>query len=132
MTKINDILNLVTKWTNSYFLKLNPNKTQIIVFGPKSIRDAVSVHGIFIDYIDTCICFSNVVQNLGALFNKEMTFSHQVKVVYFQHLQQSKTFSVYTVIVLSTVKQYCHYFVFCDKLITTAYCFKQLCLFLET
>ena len=77
--KINDILNLVTKWTNSYFLKLNPSKTQIIVFGPKVIRDAVSIHGIFIDYNDTCIRFSNVVQNLGVLFDKEMTFSHQVK-----------------------------------------------------
>ena len=77
--KINEILNLVTKWTNTYFLKLNPSKTQIIVFGPKAIQDSLLIHGTFIDYNDTCIRFSNVVKNLGVLFDNGMTFSDQVK-----------------------------------------------------
>ena len=74
--KINDVLNTMTKWMNSFFLKLNPNKTQIIVFGPNNIRNDIYIKGTFID--NSCIRFNNVVKNLGVLFDSDMSFSSQI------------------------------------------------------
>ena len=79
--KINDVLEKVTKWADSFFLKLNPNKTQIIVFGPKSIKDDIHIKGTFIEVDNSCIRFSNVVKNLGVLFDSDMSFSAQVNSV---------------------------------------------------
>ena len=79
--KINEVLNSVTKWTDSFFLKLNPNKTQIIVFGPKSVKDDINIKGTFIDLDNSCIRFNNTVKNLGVLFDTDMTFSSQVNEV---------------------------------------------------
>ena len=77
--KINDVLITMTKWMNSFYLKLNPNKTKIIVFGPNNIRNAIYIKGTFIDIDNSCIRFNNVVKNLGVLFDSDMTFSNQVK-----------------------------------------------------
>ena len=76
--KINCILNEVTLWMNTYFLKLNAGKTQIIVFGPSSIRNDVTINGIFIDYNNTCIRFRNVVKNLGVFLDSDMSYAHQI------------------------------------------------------
>ena len=69
----------MTTWMNSFYLKLNPNKTQIIVFGPKSIRNDIYIKGTFIDVDNSCIRFNNVVKNLGVLFDSGMTFTNQIK-----------------------------------------------------
>ena len=76
--KINCILNEVTLWMNTYFLKLNAGKTQMIVFGPSSIRNDVTINGIFIDYNNTCIRFRNVVKNLGVFLDSDMSYAHQI------------------------------------------------------
>ena len=79
--KINVVLNALTKWTDLFFLKLNPDKTQIIVFGPKSVKNNIHINGTFIDNDKSCIRFSSIVKNLGVLFDADMTFSAQVKQV---------------------------------------------------
>ena len=79
--KINEVLIAVTQWTDSFFLKLNPNKTKIIVFGPNSVQDKIHIKGTFIDVDQSCIRFSNTVKNLGVLFDSDMSFSSQVKSV---------------------------------------------------
>lgn len=79
--KINEIMNVVTQWMNSFFLKLNPNKTKIIVFGPKKVTDLITIHGTFIKSDNSCIRFSKFVKNLGVLFDSALTFSNQVKSV---------------------------------------------------
>ena len=77
--KINDVLIAITQWMDSFFLKLNPNKTKIIVFGPKSVKDKIIIKGTFIELDNSCIRFSNVVKNLGVLLDSAMTFSDQIK-----------------------------------------------------
>ena len=77
--KINRIINILNDWMGSFFLKLNTEKTQIIVFGPKTIRDSIGVHGMFIDYDNSCLRFRNVVNNLGVLFDSDMSFTSQVR-----------------------------------------------------
>ena len=61
----------------SFFLKLNADKTQIIVFGPNAVTDKVCIHGTFVGE-NRCIRFSNTVSNLGVLLDSNLTFAAQV------------------------------------------------------
>ena len=81
--KINEVLNVVNQWMNLFYLKLNPDKTKVIVFGPKKVSDVITMHGTFIEMDISCIRFSNVVKSLGVSFHSALTFSisNQVKSV---------------------------------------------------
>ena len=79
--RINQVLQVLDGWMNSFFLKLNMDKTQIIVFGPKAMRDKIVINGIFVNNDSNCIRFSNVVCNLGIWFDSSLTFSDQVNKV---------------------------------------------------
>lgn len=73
---IASLLNYVEKWMNTYFLKLNKKKTNIIVFAPSRIENLIGIHGIFID--NKCIRFKKVVKNLGFLLDYKLTFKEQI------------------------------------------------------
>ena len=76
--KIRQILFLVDKWMKCFFLKLNPSKSKIIVFGPKSVKNALYINGVFIDNDRSCLRFSNVVKNLGVQLDSALSFSNQI------------------------------------------------------
>ena len=76
--KIRNIFSLITSWMNCFFLKLNPSKSKIIVFGPKRVKQAVTVNGVFIENDSSCLRFSNVVENLGFKLDSALTFSSQI------------------------------------------------------
>ena len=76
--KIKTVMDLIEKWMNNFFLKINQDKTQIIVFGPESIRRMISIKGVFIENDKTCVRFRNVVKNLGVFLDAGMTFSEQI------------------------------------------------------
>ena len=64
---------------DSYFLKLNPDKTKIIVFTPsKHLQDSISINGTFLGNNKTCVRFSDNANNLGILFDKYLLFKPQV------------------------------------------------------
>ena len=48
---------------NIQFLKINPDKTEIILFHPKSLEGRVAIKGTFVG--EQCIRFSTVVKNVG-------------------------------------------------------------------
>ena len=79
--KIRHVMNQIDGWMNHFFLKLNQSKTQIIVFGPESIRSKVAINGVFIENRTTCIRFQTIVKNLGILFDTNLSFSEQIKAV---------------------------------------------------
>ena len=66
--------NLVTQiheWMNSFFLKMNPDKTEIIMFLPQHLKDVHTINGcIFPD--GTCIRFANFVKSLGVMLDKQL------------------------------------------------------------
>ena len=66
--------NLVTQiheWMNSFFLKMNPDKTEIIMFLPQHLKDVHTINGcIFPD--GTCIRFANFVKTLGFILDKHL------------------------------------------------------------
>jgi hypothetical protein len=56
------------------FLKLNSSKSQVIIFAPKQLVGQL--------YIDGCrIPVSNLVTNLGAKFDSELTFAPQINAI---------------------------------------------------
>ena len=79
--RIRLVLNKVNEWMNCFFLKLNQSKTQVIVFGPASIKKKMLINGVFVENDATCIRFKNVVKNLGIFLDSEMTYADQVKSV---------------------------------------------------
>ena len=57
------LMTLIKDWMNEYFLKINPDKTEIIVFLPENMREEQLIYGAFLE--GECIRFSNTVRSLG-------------------------------------------------------------------
>ena len=73
---------------SEHFLKINADKTEIILFRPPSTKSVPTIQGMFIG--DTCIRFSDTVKLLGVTLDTHLTFdSHVNKVVSesFNHLK---------------------------------------------
>ena len=77
--RIRFVMNEINNWMNCFFLKLNQDKTQVIVFGPASVRNKILINGVFVENNRTCIRFGNIVKNLGIFLDTNMSFSDQIK-----------------------------------------------------
>ena len=79
----NDIANCMTEishWMNIQFLKINPDKTEIILFHPKSLQDQVIIKGTFVG--GQCIRFSRHVKNVGVWLDEQLNLkTHINKIV---------------------------------------------------
>ena len=74
--KLPDLLNLINEWMNLYFLKMNPDKTEIIMFVPPNLKDAHTIQGLVTD--GNCIRFSSVVKNLGVLVDQHFNMDSHI------------------------------------------------------
>ena len=74
------LINHVTNWMNSLFLKINPEKTEIILFVPKSIQNAEVIGGSFLPG-GCCIRFSSTVKNLGLTLDTNLNFDAHVNLI---------------------------------------------------
>ena len=70
------LMSKIKHWMNEYFLKINPDKTEIIVFLPESLRDKQLINGAFLE--GDCIRFSNTVKNLGFNLDQFLNMEHHV------------------------------------------------------
>ena len=61
---------------NLQFLKINPDKTEIILFYPKSVEHKVIVGGTIIG--SDCIRFSKEVKNVGVWLDNQLNFNKHV------------------------------------------------------
>ena len=80
------VLDLISSWMNKYFLKLNPTKSQVIIFHPKNLADPIAFNHILLgggSYIE----ISNVVTNLGVRYDSIMSFSPNITSVIAQGYQ---------------------------------------------
>ena len=75
-------VNNVINWMNLQFLKINPDKTEIILFHPKSLQHKVIVGGTFIG--SDCIRFSKEVKNVGVWLDNQLNFNKHVNKVVSQ------------------------------------------------
>ena len=77
--KLPDLMTQIRDWMNRHFLKINPDKTEIIVFLPSNSADIPTINGTFID--GNCIRFSNVVKNLGFRLDRFLTMEPHVDAI---------------------------------------------------
>jgi hypothetical protein len=66
----------VADWMNENFLKINQDKTEMILFHPKSLQHRVIIGGTFIG--KECIRFSKVVKNVGVMLDNNLTLDKHV------------------------------------------------------
>ena len=56
-------LNCILQWMNEYFLRLNQDKTKILVIATSSIGKEIKIGGVFLN--NTCVRFVDSAKNLG-------------------------------------------------------------------
>ena len=69
----------VVKWSNHMFLKINPDKTEIILFYPKALEDQVLIKGTFVG--DDCIRYSREVKNVGVWLDSNLKMDKHINSV---------------------------------------------------
>ena len=76
-SKIPEAMDVIGKWMNRYFLKLNPSKTQVIVFQPESRLGNVAFTQLILSD-GSHVQFSDQVYNLGVTLDSKMSFSPHI------------------------------------------------------
>ncbi len=74
--KVPHLINEISKWMKNHFLKINPSKTEVILFSPPSEKRTFKVQGMFVN--DKCIRFSNSVRLLGVQLDSSMTLDDHI------------------------------------------------------
>ena len=118
-TQLPNLLNQIHQWMNLYFLKLNPDKTEIIMFLPQQLKDSHTINGcIFTD--GSCVRFSDFVRNLGFIMDKflhmDVHINNVVALCYkllsdiakVKHLLSSKHTELLVHAVISSRLDYCN------------------------
>ena len=76
---IQECMEVIGDWMNSHFLRLNQDKTKIIVVIPPSLRKEIMIKGMFLN--SECIRFVDSAKNLGFILDSRLNFETQVKKV---------------------------------------------------
>ena len=69
-------LDEIVKWSNMHFMKINPDKTEILMMYPSSLNKEVIIRGVI--YEGECIRFSNEVKNVGLWLDKNLNMNKHV------------------------------------------------------
>ena len=75
----NDIINClhqIINWSNAHYMKINPEKTEILLLCPPSLNREVIIKGVIFE--GQCIRFSDEVKNVGVWLDKNMNMNKQV------------------------------------------------------
>ena len=70
------LMSQIKNWMNDYFLKINPDKTEVIVFLPENLCDKQIIHGTFLE--GDCVRFSDTVKSLGYNLDRFLTMEPHV------------------------------------------------------
>ena len=74
---VSNCLRAIHEWADAHFLKLNPSKTKVMVFGDVTFRSSFNYHSFRNEYGDIC-CISDLVTLLGVDLDSELTFDKYV------------------------------------------------------
>ena len=74
--EIVNCLHKIIAWSNGHFMKINPDKTEILLLCPPSLNREVLIQGIIFE--DQCIRFSTVVKNVGVYLDKNLTMDKHI------------------------------------------------------
>ena len=70
-------LDFITNWMNKHFLKLNPSKSQVIVFSPAAVSNQIVFEQLLLSD-GSVIELSDEVMNLGVTLDSQLTFSSHI------------------------------------------------------
>ena len=73
------VMSEITDWMNMMFLKINPEKTEIILFHLKSHQEQVIIRGSLIG--DQCIRYSEAVKNVGVWLDHQLNMDVHINKV---------------------------------------------------
>ena len=94
--RIPKLIGEVQLWMNQHFLKLNPQKTEIILLYPPQDKHTAKLNGVFID--NECLRFSETVELLGVKLDQNLSFDAQVN--------ETVTTTLYHLKNISKIKRY--------------------------
>ena len=77
LTKLQACLKDIKTWMTCNFLLLNSDKTEVIVLGPKHLRNTLSNDIATLDGIT--LASSTTVRNLGVIFDQDLSFNSHIK-----------------------------------------------------
>lgn len=77
LVKLETCLRDIRSWMAQNFLMLNTNKTEVIIVGPKDLRENFSNGEITLDNI--ALASSSDVRNLGVIFDQDLSFTSHIK-----------------------------------------------------
>ena len=75
----NDIVNClhnIISWSNAHFMKINPDKTEILLLCPSSLNKEIIIKGVIFE--EQCIRFSTEVKNVGVYLDKNLNMNKHV------------------------------------------------------
>ena len=67
------------RWSNLHSMKINPNKTEIILLRPQPLHSQVKINWVFIE--DQCIRVSDKVKNVEVWLGKYLNFNKRVNAI---------------------------------------------------
>lgn len=76
---INQIYKSISEWLSNNYLKLNDNKSEVILIGTPSAVAQCKATATSIKLGSSTISFSPTVKNLGVLFDESLSFSQHIK-----------------------------------------------------
>ena len=74
------LLNLISKWMGSRFLKLNASKTKLLIFSPKNLEDNVYIDNVYLGN-NVALPVTHEEMNLGFKFDSHLSCSPQINMV---------------------------------------------------
>ena len=77
LSQLKDCFKEVKLWMRKYYLAMNDSKTQIIIFGPTSVLNEITINGLNIG-CDTTIRFVSTVKNLGIYMDAALTMKDHI------------------------------------------------------
>ena len=69
-------LKLIVEWSHAHYMKINPDKTEILLFYPPELHNEVLIRGVLFE--DQCIRFSDCVKNVGVYLDKNLNMNVHV------------------------------------------------------
>ena len=74
--EVPNCMHQIVRWSFAHFMKINPDKTELLLLYPPSLNKEVLIKGILFD--DQCIRFSEFVKNVGLWIDKNLSLTQHV------------------------------------------------------
>ncbi|XP_068609656.1 uncharacterized protein, partial [Brachionichthys hirsutus] len=77
LVRLQTCLKDINSWMTENFLLLNLNKTEVLVLGPKHLRNVCS--SVVVELDGVSVSTSTTAKNLGVIFDQDLSFQSQIK-----------------------------------------------------